>query len=240
MKILNNFKKGEGFSLIEMLIVLGLFVVLGLLITNVFLLSLKAQQHASSRQQAVSSLRFVMETIAQEIRTSEIDYSSPINNNVLNLISGAVPVQYSLNTGEIVLNINGQISTLNDRNEIIVTELHFYVDPPQDPFQEERCNDDDDCDGATGTCSISEPDNEFEAGFCFCDLIAPDHSTECVIVHNCVDKPPAAGGVEGICLPFDSQPRVTIAIAFTPVSLTGPDTSPIYMQTTISSRIYKR
>lgn len=230
MKTLNNLKKGGGFTLIEILVVLGLFTLLSLLIINVFLLSLNAQRKASARQEAVSSLRFVMETMAQEIRTSEIAYPLDPSNQVLRLRSGAVTIQYSLNTDEIILDIEGQISVLNDVNEIVVTELHFYVDPPNDPFAEERCNIDGlissggDC--TSGSCTINDttPGKEFKSGFCICSNNSECHPN----VGNCT---------EGLCLPFDRQPRVTIVMVFQPVS---NDTTPIYMQTTISSRIYKR
>lgn len=223
MKVLNNFKKGEGFTLIEILVVLGIFTLLGVLIINVFLLSLKAQNQASTRQEAVSNLRFVIETMAQEIRTSEINYGPGMNDQVLNLQSGTNTIRYSLSGGEIELNVNGQISTLNDASEVQVIELHFLIDPPNDPFAEERCNVDGDC--VSNDCTVTEDvDKEFKSGFCRCS-----GSIDCSLnVGNCN---------AGLCLPFDRQPRVTIILAFQPVS---SDTAPIYMQTTISSRIYKR
>lgn len=243
MKVVNNYKKGEGFTLIEILVVLGLFTLLSLLIINVFLLSLNAQRKASARQEAVSSLRFVMETMAQEIRTSEINYNAGIDDRILNLRFGDKGTQYSLVGGQIKLR-NGkivdaisswQVSVLNDVSEIVVTELHFFVDPPNDPFAEERCNIDGpiasggDC--TSGSCTINDttPGKEFKAGFCWCSTFVDCSS----IVGNCNTD-------VGLCLPFDRQPRVTIVMAFQPVSNTGPDTTPIYMQTTISSRIYKR
>ena len=238
MKILNNLKKGEGFTLIEILVVLGLFTLLSLLIINVFLLSLNAQRKAVARQEAVSSLRFVMETMAQEIRTSEINYNAGIDERILNLRFGDKGTQYSLMNGQIELRngqivdaiSNWQLSVLNDVNEIAVTELHFFVDPPSDPFAEERCNRNSEC--VSDICTINEPpllEKDFKAGFCRC-VTSADCSP---IVGNCNTD-------VNLCLPFDRQPRVTIVMAFQPVGSTGPDTTPIYMQNTISSRIYKR
>jgi type II secretory pathway pseudopilin PulG len=71
------FKKTSGFTLIEMLLVVGLFVLLGFVIIDVFLLSLNAQRQASHRQTTLNSLRFVTETLARQIRTSTIDYNQP-------------------------------------------------------------------------------------------------------------------------------------------------------------------
>ena len=227
--MLGDKNKREGFTLVEILVVLGLFTLLGVLIINVFLLSLQAQRQASARQEAVSSIRFVLETMAQEIRTSEIAYPLDPSNQVLRLRSGA---QYSLNTDKIILNVDGQIAALNDANEVTVIELHFFVDPPSDPFSEERCNTSADCFLPTShNCTINDLtlQKEFKAGFCRCTTDSDCHPN----VGNCnLDA--------GLCLPFDRQPRVTIVLAFQPVGQTGPESTPVYMQTTVSSRIYKR
>lgn len=229
----------SGFTLIETLVVLGVFTLLTVLIINVFLLSLQSQRHASARQEAISNLRFAIESIAHEVRTKEINYDQPIDDQTLNLRLGdSDMVTYSLNSfGEIEVNTNGQVATLNDANEIVVFELQFLVDPPNDPYAEERCNVNADC--VSDSCTVNEPgDKDFKSGFCNCtDTVAASDCSP--VVGNCtadVNRP----GVN-LCLPFDRQPRVTIAVAFQPILKSGrQETVPVYMQTTISSRVYKR
>lgn len=234
-------KKGEGFTLIEILVVLGIFTVLGLLIVNVFLLSLRSQRQASFRQETLANLRFVMETMAQNIRTSEIDYSLDLTPQVLNLRSGANRVSYSLQfPGEIVLTTvttsGSQSGLLTTADDVVVFKMNFFVDPPQDPFTEERCNIDAHCSSSSDGCTINDPDadiKDFRAGFCICSA-----SNECNLTSNCVLNKGPAG--QGLCLPFDRQPRVTISLGFNAAGPRASEQPPIYLQTTVSSRIYKR
>ena len=231
----------RGFTLIEILVVLGIFTVLGVLIVNVFLLSLRSQRQASYRQETLANLRFVMETMAQNIRTSEIDYSFPYDPQVLNLRLGSGRVSYGLNSlGEIILttetSTGSQSALLTTADDVVVFEMNFFIDPPQDPFTEERCNVDAHCSVNSSGCTINDPDadiKDFRAGFCICDA-----STECNLTSNCAANEGPAG--QGLCLPFDRQPRVTISLGFNAAGPRASEQPSLYLQTTVSSRVYKR
>jgi prepilin-type N-terminal cleavage/methylation domain-containing protein len=232
-----------GFTLIEVLVVLGIFTMLGLLITNVFLLSLRAQRQTSYRQETLANLRFVMETMTQNIRTSEIDYSLPLDPNVLNLSFGSNRYSYSLDSGKIVLTTETETGSnsapLTSAEDVVVFRMNFFIDPPADPFVEERCNIAADCAGAADECTIEDPEaseKDFKAGFCICNTNNPA-TIECAVTKHCVANQTPSG--EALCLPFDRQPRVTITLGFNPVGqqLTA---EPLYLETTVSSRVYKR
>ncbi len=230
-------KRQMGFTLMEIIVVLAVFSILILLLINVFLLSLRAQRQASNRQDAVANLRFVLETMAQNIRTSEIDYSQPLNPQVLDLQSGSNKISFSLTGREMVMTVNGQASTLTNAKQVEVLKLNFLVDPPNNPFAEERCSSDSDCSAASvsaGGCTApSGSSSQFKSGYCRCSS-----DSACQVVGRCASNPDIAG--QNLCLPFDRQPRVTASLGFQTVGGRPQDVKTVFLQTTVSSRIYKR
>lgn len=231
-------KNGAGFTLIEILVVLGLFSILSVVIINVFLLSLRSQRQASFRQKTLASLRYTLETIARQVRTSEVNYDSftytgddrslyLIDQLGSSFIFSLTEVEPGLN--EVGVSINGQTSFLTDSTEVNVVSLSFLVTPIVNPFIEERCNQDTGltgCSGGSTGCTINDPGNAFLAGFCGCNT-----ANDCGKTQNCF---------EGLCLPINQHPRVTIVLGFESISKKIAEQKLIYLQTTASSRVYKR
>lgn len=250
-----NSQKNQGFTLIEILVVLGIFSVLMVVIVNVFLLSLNSQRQSSLRQQTLANLRYVSETIVRKIRTSEIDYSYVYDGDgqqgissyeqELSLIDqdGNNYIFYLDNgTREVKVLVNGQESAMTDGEEMAVVSLRFYIDPVTNPFAEEKCNDSlkpaaNGCLNNTISCTVN--DNSGLTGFCICNPDA-DVLSACG-TKRCDDA--AYGGADdnlGLCLPFNVQPRVTMVLGFESVGGKPEDQKRIYLQTTTSSRVYKR
>lgn len=233
------FKKGEGFTLVEMLVVLAVFSVFTVVIVNVFLLSLRAQRQTSLRQETLADLRFVTETIARQIRTSEIDYaaygvagvSSPEDELFL-IDQNGNNLRYSLFNAEIIFSIDdgvapAQVASITNKDQVQVVNLYFYITPITNPFFQEQCNDALTPTGCQGviSCTVDDPDTTFKLGFC-----------------QCGGNPDCATGYcnEGICLPFDQQPRVTMILGFESSGVKLEEQKRIFLQTTVSSRVYKR
>lgn len=246
-------KGGGGFSLIEILVVLGIFSVLAIVIVNVFLLALRSQRQASFRQETVANLRYVTETMVRQIRNSEIDFGSPgdgkYDNDIL-LDGGKAGIvgseselylvdqenntlAYYLQGGELKIQINGQVASLTDLNDIQVIKLLFFISPVADPFSEERCNQDSGPTGCSipsvdvGGCTINDPTG-FPVGFCRCDT-----SDDCLKTQYC-------DSTQNLCLPFNQQPRVTIVLGFRSTGTRVEEQKTVYLQTTVSGRVYKR
>ncbi|MFA6215779.1 MAG: type II secretion system protein [Patescibacteria group bacterium] len=243
----NYRRKKSGFTLMEIVVVLALFSLLGVVIINVFLLALNSQRQASARQKTLASLRYATETIARQVRTSEINYAYYAGSIValpatkLALIDQAGQrVVYSLDSNqrlklEFLDQQNNLIETsyLTDPREVKVIRLAFYINPVTDPFIDQRCNNaltqsscpgsmlctvNDSSVGSTGFCQCSQPE---DCATLNCDLIAKDSAIK-------------------VCLPFNYQPAVTMFLGFQSVGTKPLDQKTIYLQTTVSSRIYKR
>lgn len=240
-------KKSFGFTLMEIVVVMGMFSIFFLIVTDVFMMVLKAQRQTSFRQQDLSELRYVVEVMARQIRNSEIDYSAFINypdkitfpTSELHLIDDK-GIKYSFNLSSQVIEetVNGQVTPLNDPINIQVNRLSFYIDPPYNPFSSERCNNSlspTGCFGGLPICTVN--DNSGMTGYCNCVNASNTggDSTKCAN-GNCVEVKTGSY----LCMPLDRQPRVTILVGFMSKSNKTSEMKTIYLQTTASSRIYKR
>jgi len=235
---LTKFKRPKpGFTLIELLVVLGVFSVFVLIITNIFILALSSQRQTAARDQVLSNLRYITESISQRVRTSEINYDY-YNNRAQSGIQypetelalkdqDGNDIRYYAKAGELKMSVNGQEASFTNSWEVKIIKVVFYVNPPTNPFVEEKCN------GAlmptgcqpSATCTLNE--GQFKTGYCSCQSNS-----------DCATKNCDSG--EGVCLPLNIQPRVTIDLAFQSVGVKAEEQKTIYLQTTVSSRIYKR
>lgn len=244
-----------GFTLLEILVVMAIFLTLTVVVTDIFMMILKSQNQTSIREKTLSDLRFTMETIARQIRTAEIDYQNqlPANSRYIrdsdegiadweseiHLIDyNGKKISYYLDaTGGGILKseTDGQIGQLSDPTYYTVTKLFFYIDPPTSPFSEERCNQGQGPNGCLAGVLCSLNDQSGKNGYCLCQNLsgAPDNS-KCA-TSNCV-------GINGnyYCMPHNTQPRVTIVLGFESKGTKASERKTIYLQTTASSRVYKR
>lgn len=234
--------KKLGFTLIELVVVLGVFSIVGLAIINVYLLSINAQRQASFSLNVLTDLRYITESIARQVRVSEIDFGTKIDYDLdgtsgingaeqeLFLIDQDGNTYYYFKSGqELFLSLNkGQSLPLNNVNDAVVTSLEFYISPKTDPFFDERCSVDTDCVISNpGTCSVNEPNSDFKVGFCGCT-----QDSECATQNCDIDS--------GLCLPFNKHPEVTIVLGLESVSTKEQEKKEIVLQSTASSRIYRR
>lgn len=234
----------QGFTVMEMLVVVALFAMLGVAIMNVFLLSLSAQRQTVSRQNTTANLRYVVESIARQIRTGEVDYAASYGDDGQIGIQGSEKelflrdaegnsYAYFVQGGELLVSYNGQVSRLTNLSEVKVVDLAFYIDPPTDPFAEERCNDGLALTGCLVTaptkpvCTVNDATTNERLGYCQCSSDIQCASQRC-------------DAESGVCLPFDRQPRVTIVIGIESAAVREIEVKRLYLQTTIASRTYQR
>ncbi len=251
----------------EIIVAMGIFVVLVTVIITVFILSLQSQRQASFRQTSIDNLRFTMESMAQQIRISEIDYTKSYDLDTvagiqddekeLHLVDESNnEFSYFLETdsgsgkGVVKIKVKEQVSSFTDPSEINVVKLLFYIDPTTNPFSTaDRCNEDTDClsnsctlkrvcEGGSNAGNVCTSDIQCPGGKC--SDVAEIGFCQCSQDSECsTNNCPDPGGV-GICLPFDNQPRVTIVVGFESVTVRPEDRKIVFLQTTVLSRIYKR
>ena len=264
----------SGFTLLEMLVVVSLFVLLGSVILDVFVLSLGAQRQASGRQSALNGLRFVAQTITTQIRTSDIDYeryasrSNPAgvqfpDQELLLIGSDGNYYRYFSQNDSLWVEISGSCQTdtvcsfgggtcagpglcggltspLVNSQALRVVQLQFYITPQVSPFVQEACSQNNQCQtftpsaGVEPGCSIcpalpgSCAPFDQRTGFCRCYADA-----HCPITQRCNFQ-------DHLCAPVNLQPRVTLSIGFQAIAVAAEQPSPLYLQTTIASRVYRR
>src|SRR3989344_7344850 len=73
----NSKISNKGFTLIELIVSMFIFSIIMTIVTSVFIQSLQMQRKAQNFQRVEENIRFVLESMAKEIRVSEIDSLSP-------------------------------------------------------------------------------------------------------------------------------------------------------------------
>jgi len=258
----NNRKKIEraGFTLLEIVVVLAIFSILAVIVTDVFMLTLKAQRQTVKRQTTAATIRYVVETIARQIRTSEIDYTayaSGINNPANTLIlrdQNGTQYQYATANGKAIVTVTTGGSApavtqadLTNPDDTTIIRLNFYITPVADPFSDERCAGTtalNGCQPTAKSCTVTD-ESAAQNGFCCCQAAADCATGYCDFssgAHQAYTQYCASGPSEpgGLCRPANQQPRVTIVAAFESLGEKPEERKTMYLQTTVGSRIYKR
>lgn len=78
---MKRFKKNTGFTLIEMIVSLGVFTIIALISTGSFLIVLGAQKKSISSGNVQENLRVTLEMMAKEIRTGTSYYCGSSKND---------------------------------------------------------------------------------------------------------------------------------------------------------------
>ncbi|MFH0951645.1 MAG: prepilin-type N-terminal cleavage/methylation domain-containing protein [Patescibacteria group bacterium] len=149
-------KRPRGFTLIEILIAITLFSITIVVAVDVIVAYTKLQNRGVIQQTLGSDARFVMESIARQMRLGTIDYdyyadppdesgeiyltAGPINKLAIKDNANNVTL-YRLNTGtdkvEVsndIYDIGGGTWTSITPDDIEISRLDFYISPAVDPF----------------------------------------------------------------------------------------------------------
>ncbi|MEK7524190.1 MAG: prepilin-type N-terminal cleavage/methylation domain-containing protein [Patescibacteria group bacterium] len=137
-----KFSSLRAFTLPEVLIAVSIFSVVAMLVSSMYIQSFRQSRRTNIQNQIYADARFVMQRIAQEIRTNMIDYDEYYNQNVVipSIPGGSVPnpglKHYGQNYGryfssffhpgsEEKLGFDCNNGTRNDRN---CTQLRRSID----------------------------------------------------------------------------------------------------------------
>ncbi len=221
--MLNNFQKQEGFTLMELVVVLGIFTMSALIITEIFIIANNSQRKVLEYQKLQSDASYTMEIMARAARLGTIDYESygnvaiPESRLLLKDSSGkkAAFRKASDQDGGCAdaqsspciisgadLNADGVIgadeeASINPKG-VKIEDLKFFIFPATDPYYKKTCDSDGDC--------IS--------GKKICDMVT------------------------NLCEAEDQQPAVSII--FSAMQASGAEPAKISLQTAVSSREYYR
>lgn len=132
MRIKRNFKNhilnfSAGFTLVETITVIFLFSLLMVIMASAFVSFLNLQRRAFNIQQVEENTNFVLESMAKEIRVSQITSSDACTTNTLSIthpVNG--DIIYSLSGNAINRNVNG-IDNIISSNAIQFISLQFCI-----------------------------------------------------------------------------------------------------------------
>lgn len=146
---------GRGFTLMELLVVLGLFSTVVVTASDIFLLANRSQRKLFGLERTQADARFTMEAITREVRTGLIDYGyyagrgSPlvVPDAELALIDGAnTKVRFQLSDSGndaacadaaskpcLLVSVGGGAPSAVTPKGVMVRNVKFYVAPLADP-----------------------------------------------------------------------------------------------------------
>ncbi len=147
-----RFGKHPGLTLMEILVVMGVFSVVVTITSATFLLANQAQRRVLALTAAQADLRFAMEAIVREVRGGQIDYAAyegaqggisvPTDRLLLKSASGN-RLEFYAETNPVIcpagiagclaVKVNGVSQSLT-ASGVLLEKLVFYVTPGNDPF----------------------------------------------------------------------------------------------------------
>lgn len=152
--MLKKLKKQLGFTLMETVIVLGIFSIATTYSISIFVQSNTVQKRTANIQRLISDARYVVEVMAREVRMGTIDYTFdqytlPLDNpeNFLAILDeDNQPVRFrrfevEVGRWAVQICLGNDIFCNNDNNwqditpdDLTVERLDFYISPAKDPF----------------------------------------------------------------------------------------------------------
>lgn len=131
----------SGFTLIEMVVVLGIFLIASTAATSIFVSANKASRRTVAIARVGGDARWVMEKMVDDIRLSSIDYaelrldSSGKTSQLPLVTQEGQAFGYALLDGAVAFLPPGSTTpTRITTNTVTVRRLDFYVWPTKDPF----------------------------------------------------------------------------------------------------------
>ncbi len=128
---MTNLHNRKGFTLIELMIAIGLFAFVMTIASGAYLTMIGLNQHAESIATGVNDLSFALETMTREIRTGT-QYSAPSGNSFSFTNSDKCQVTYNLSNSNIFRSVAGgsgcivQTSALITDQSVTIASLMFY------------------------------------------------------------------------------------------------------------------
>lgn len=126
MKKIHN-KRANGFSIVELLMYMGLVTILIAILTSIFLAALEAQLSSQASSSSLTSGRYILSRLQYDIhRADSIIVPSDFGTNTSNLILeiDGTNHSYSLVDGNLVLGIGGNMDSLNE-TQTTISNLSF-------------------------------------------------------------------------------------------------------------------
>lgn len=138
MKKINS----KGFTLVEMLVTVGVFAIVSVVTSSIFINVNNLQQQTGNLQRLQNEGRYLLEKMAKEIRGRELNYpsvgfsSGGITEQLdfkADELGDLVSINFDKNNGKILIYVNENSEFLNS-DQVDIKDLKFKVSPSSDPF----------------------------------------------------------------------------------------------------------
>ncbi|MFH1668287.1 MAG: prepilin-type N-terminal cleavage/methylation domain-containing protein [Candidatus Komeilibacteria bacterium] len=127
----------RGYSLAEVIIAIGIFSIVSVIVSSVYLSANSLQQHTASLQRLQNEGRYIAEKITREIRGREIDYSEVLKDDqpqeYINFLKDEIgeEVKISLIDSNLEYDIGGGTSANLNADDVDVVNAKFYIIPDE-------------------------------------------------------------------------------------------------------------
>ena len=122
-----NKKNSHGFTLIEMLLFMGIFMILLLVLTDIFSSSLELQKETESTSEVQQNVSFIINRLSYDISRADdiiIPASPGTVTDSLQVLKNSDNQTYQLNNNQLILTDNIGSDRLNSMNTLI-SNLQF-------------------------------------------------------------------------------------------------------------------
>lgn len=149
--MLKKIQNNSAFTLVEVVVALGIFSIAATYAIGIFVQSNQAQKRTANIQRLTSDARYVMEVMAREVRLGHFDYSyqgyllplSGAQTELAVLDASNQPIRFKRadsGNGRFSVQVCTGVDCSGDvyynitPDDLTVTKLAFYVTPARDPF----------------------------------------------------------------------------------------------------------
>ncbi len=150
--IKNSFVQQAGFTLLEMTVSMGVFLILFTLTLSIYSSTLSTERQSVQLSKLQQEAQLIMEIIAKKIRTGKVNYDFYTLNQVdsvngeielalLDEYGNATVFRYNNNSLEVCTESCGTQAAPNDSNfnvipasDVVINNLKFYITPSNNPF----------------------------------------------------------------------------------------------------------
>lgn len=134
----------QGFTLVEMLVTVGIFAIVSVVTSSIFINVNNLQQQTGNLQRLQNEGRYLLEKIAKEIRGRELDYG-PVgfpNGGLTKQIDfkvdelgDSMSIKFDDQNEKIIISVNEVEEPLNS-DQVNIKDLQFKISPSNDPFSQ--------------------------------------------------------------------------------------------------------
>ena len=135
-------QKKKGFTIAEMLVAMGVFLIFSTVALGIYASTIKAQRKTVALSRIQREAQYLMEFIAKQIRTSTVDYAA-YGGTVTNPATAlrlrdqknqTILLNYDGTAKTVTITVAGGPARTLSSNTITVNSMNFYIIPTTSPF----------------------------------------------------------------------------------------------------------